>query len=398
MSNNIINIEFNKVKKTYKDIISIDMEYKMLKLLSENILAPQVISINKNTICMEYIKGNTVLDVLSLYDQGKVSLNHIKNMFDLLIKWIGDFNKCTFDYFKYNINLTDFHFSNFIYDGNKITGIDFERYEKGSIEDNYISLISWLYLYDFTYVEKFDSLIEEVKKMISKVICLHNIEKSINTYIDTRLKKRSLYKNFKNTSCIIMAGGQNKRMGSYKSELLIGKYTFLDHLLYQNSDFDDLILSVNNKELYKKYNRHMVSDVVKNIGPIGGLYSVLNEIHNDKIFVCTCDSPCLSYDIFEMMFNEMNKGYDGVVACYEGRVNPLLAMYKRDIVYEVEELINKKTYKLMCLLDNLSIKYIEIGHLIPKEFININTVESYNMVSEYVISNKNYFPLTTFIK
>lgn len=398
MSSNMTLIKGNSLIKRYKNIISRDMDYSMLMILSNKNLVPKILNVKAHEIEMEYIEGKTILEILALYDKGVFSYEYMVNIIKLLVIWIYEFNKITLKHYNHYINLTDFHFNNFLYDGSRIIGIDFEQYEEGKEEDNYISLLSWLSLYDFKNKDRFMELIMKSKDIVKGYIIIQNIDKSMQQYIEDRLKKRSLYKSYKKTSCVIMSGGENRRMGSHKSELLIGNYTFMDQLLYENSHFDDVILSVNDTHIYEKYNYKMISDVVKKIGPIGGLYSVINNIKNDRFFVCTCDFPYLNEKLFRDMFEEMEQGYDGVVTCYEGKINPLLAIYKKEILNIIKKNIDNENYRLMQLLNELDIKYIEISDFIPKEFVNINNMDQYNLFINHAIMNKNMFPLTAFVE
>lgn len=395
MSTNRIKIECEDVIKTYNDMISADMDANMLTLLSAHHLAPTIRWRNKLDICRDYIQGNTLLEYLHAYDKGMIGKTQIEDIFSRLLKWIEAFQQVTYQAFEKFIKLTDFHLGNFIDGEQGIVGIDFETYEVGAREDNFIAALAWLSLYDFDSKLRLKELKGYVEKCLESYMDCSHLEQQVKLFCDTRLMKRKTYRQCKKMSCVILSGGQNTRMGTYKSELRVGQYSFMDHLLYQNSMFKETVLSVNQTALYKKYHHPMILDCTKQIGPMGGIYSVLKKLKTDRFFLCTCDSPYINPEVYDILLEEETKEYDGIVACINGKINPLLAVYRKEIIQDVEALIKDKNYKMMCLLNKLQIKYVEVGHLMPEEVINFNTPQSYEVFSKQALKYKKLFALAT---
>lgn len=388
MSQHAITIQGNTIKKTYKDRISRDMDLTMLEVLSGHGLAPVIHSVTEDTVILAYCSGYTVLEMLMQYEQGKEDLCSILEMFQKLEQWLTKFHEVTVKRFGKSIRLTDFHYRNFIYEKGenpRIIGVDFERYEYGDPIYQEVASYAWLSLYDFKNTEA----INQLKEVLS--------QKSIGMqdFIKERLRKRTYLLLVKRCSCVIMSGGLSERMGSDKAELLFGTYTFMQHLLYQTGNFKEQIISTNDEKKYQKYRVALVKDNRERVGPIGGLASVLSYTTSPYVFVVCCDSPYLPEEVIMRLFSNLSEEVDGVVACVNKRANPLFAIYKREIKSQIAEQIKKKEYRLMNLLNVLSIHYVEVGDLMFDACYNVNTFHKYQELVTKVADFENFFPITT---
>lgn len=173
----------------------------------------------------------------------------------------------------------------------------------------------------------------------------------------------------------ILAGGKNSRM-NYKIKALL-KYrgeTFLERSLKVLQGLDKFIIT-NNRELSEGVDIPAYSDIVKDIGPMGGVYTALKVSSSERCMVVGCDMPFVTRELIEKIISY--KGYDVVVPRIEGRVELLCAMYSKGCIPVIEDLIEKKQYKLTLILERVGVKYLDLSRDELEYFVNINTPEDY---------------------
>jgi len=182
----------------------------------------------------------------------------------------------------------------------------------------------------------------------------------------------------------ILAGGQNSRMNHFdKSQLSYKGETFLDNILRQMSDFEKImIISNSEKNKFLGINAEIHKDLIKNIGPLGGIYTALRKTEARHIFVTSCDMPLISRENIGQIcsFNE----YDIVMPVHKGKYEMLFALYSKKCLPGIEKLIDEKRYKIIGLLEDpkLKIHKISVDRTFLKSLQNINTESEYKALIE----------------
>src|SRR5689334_19304410 len=74
----------------------------------------------------------------------------------------------------------------------------------------------------------------------------------------------------------------------------------------------------------------LVHDQVADQGPVGGIYYGLSSIQTDAAFVTSCDAAFLNLDLVAHLVSRI-PDYDAVVPYWEGRLQPLHAVYRRSV-------------------------------------------------------------------
>ncbi|MFI3208435.1 MAG: molybdopterin-guanine dinucleotide biosynthesis protein B [Eubacteriales bacterium] len=183
--------------------------------------------------------------------------------------------------------------------------------------------------------------------------------------------------NMKQTTAIVLVGGRSRRMNFQdKMDLKIGDDSFLEKILKELSLFSDVIISANQNQIEKlsmNQSLHIVEDKFHDIGPLGGIYSVMEEVDSEYYFVVSCDMPFVTEKLIEKLYNCLETNDQVVVAESEGRVQPLFAIYHRSMKSLIEEQIRKKDFRMMNLLEKVNTKYVELEA--SNELRNINTQE-----------------------
>ncbi len=181
---------------------------------------------------------------------------------------------------------------------------------------------------------------------------------------------------------VILAGGSNRRFPIPKGLLKIGNKRIIETLLeiYQEF-FDEIIISTNSPELYFPYNVKLVGDVYPSMGPLVGIYSSLINASNDGIFVTPCDAPFVKRELIEYLI-DLHREEPVVICRYKGIIHPLIGIYTKKILENIEHAIITGRIRIVDLLNDVDCRIVQekaLIHIDPegRSFVNINTPDDF---------------------
>ena len=192
-------------------------------------------------------------------------------------------------------------------------------------------------------------------------------------------------------SCIILCGGQSRRMGQDKGSMIIQDKPMIKHALSTlNHEINEAIIVLNDEERIGKYKKFIdpsdysyevtfVEDVIKNKGPLPGILTGLENITGEYALVLPCDSPYVTKNYISTIFNEIDKNYQAIVPYHDSdeklkTSEPLHSIYSRNIIPEIEYLISKDSLHIKGLIKKIETKFVLIDNkkILKKEFRNLN--------------------------
>lgn len=177
----------------------------------------------------------------------------------------------------------------------------------------------------------------------------------------------------------VLAGGKGSRMNyTDKSKLLFNDKTFLEIIISKMIDFETImVISNRNISEYKDIKAQFHKDLIKDIGPLGGIYTALQKSENQHVFVTSCDMPFISTEYIRQICS--HNSYDIVVPVYKGRYEMLFALYSQNCLPRIQEMIEEKRYKITGLFDDqsLSVKKVDVDNSFISTLRNINTEKDY---------------------
>lgn len=197
-------------------------------------------------------------------------------------------------------------------------------------------------------------------------------------------------------SCIILSGGQSRRMGQDKGLMSLNGTPMIIHTLEIVMDIVDEIVLVlrDNKQLglYKKCVRDfktqnhehkteikMVTDIETDQGPLFGLYTGLSSIKSEGALVLPCDSPFISpYFVNKMFELIVESEVQAMVPVWpDGSTEPLHSYYRKECIPVIQDRLQNGFRNVKSLLDKINVAYIDVDTLDPdkKSFINLNRPE-----------------------
>lgn len=195
----------------------------------------------------------------------------------------------------------------------------------------------------------------------------------------------------KQQSCILLCGGQSRRMGQDKGSMIIQNKPMINHILSTlDNEINEVIIVLNNEKRINKYKEFInpkeynyniifVEDEIKNIGPISGILTGLQHISQDYGLILPCDSPYVTKNFIKNIFNEVDEKYQAIVP-YHNHDNkiktsePLHSIYNKNTVPKIKELISENTLHIKGLIEKIDTKFVLIDNkkLLKKEFRNLN--------------------------
>ena len=181
----------------------------------------------------------------------------------------------------------------------------------------------------------------------------------------------------KDVTGIILAGGRSTRYGQNKALVHIDGVPLIERVIrVMGSIFQHNILITNTPDEYAHLGLPMHEDLIKGLGPIGGVYTGLSVVTHEAAFFVACDMPLLNKELIQYMLENRGQS-DVVVPRISGMVEALHALYGRDCLPAVKRLIDSRRYQTLLVFNEVSVRYVEeveIRRFDPelKSFININ--------------------------
>lgn len=184
-----------------------------------------------------------------------------------------------------------------------------------------------------------------------------------------------------NITGIILAGGQSSRMGKDKGVCNFKGKALVEYAIEALQDScGEIVISTNKPDAYKKYGFPLIPDEIKEIGPMGGIYSCLKKSCNNHNLVLSCDTPFINAGMVKHIIANIDNNFDAIVPIHgDDFLEPLCAYYNINVVKQLEEHITNGDFKLMNLINSINYKRLRIddklGFYNVKLFSNLNTSE-----------------------
>lgn len=180
----------------------------------------------------------------------------------------------------------------------------------------------------------------------------------------------------------VLAGGKGKRLGMDKTRLEIEGKTVLERALDCLKEiFSKVLIVVQDRDFVAPSGYHVplevVTDLLPDKGPLGGIYTALHYSPAPYVFVMACDMPYPSRELIRCLLAEA-PGREAVVPCHGQYIEPLFAVYSREIRNRIHLRLEENRLKIHELIDELDVRYLTEEEVAacdsgPRSFFNINT-------------------------
>src|SRR6266545_4087161 len=183
-------------------------------------------------------------------------------------------------------------------------------------------------------------------------------------------------------TAIVLAGGKSSRMGKPKALLPFDNEPLIVHIVFAlRRLFAEVVVVAAPGQELPSMPVTLVRDDVAHQGPVGGICYGLRAAGGDVSFVTSCDSAFLNFDLISHLLSEISQ-HDVVVPHWEGRFQPLHAVYRRTVLPLLEGQLARGELRPVYLFDKVRTRKIDedvIRRFDPEglSFFNMNTPDDY---------------------
>ena len=181
---------------------------------------------------------------------------------------------------------------------------------------------------------------------------------------------------YENISAIILSGGRSSRMGTDKCDLMYDGESLLNLQIdkLKNIGIKDIVASGYRGKDCKA--RVVKDDIMK--GPLSGMYVGLNVIENDRAFVISVDVPLVKIETIKKIIDfSFDKDLDITMLRHNGNREPLIGVYKKNLLNKIEAILLSDSYSVMKLADMCKYEFLDIDDD-DKYFLNVNYKDDYD--------------------
>jgi molybdopterin-guanine dinucleotide biosynthesis protein A len=185
---------------------------------------------------------------------------------------------------------------------------------------------------------------------------------------------------FEDVAGVILAGGKSRRYGENKALVAVNGVPLIERVAnVLGSIFHRVVLVTNSPDEYKHLHLPMFEDMVKGLGPLGGILTGLSVIKEEAGFLVACDMPFLNAALIRHM-SQMRGTFHAVVPRIRGDLETLHALYNTKCLPIIWRFIHAGEYQVFRFFQEVTVRYVEEDEIRShdpdlRSFININRPE-----------------------
>lgn len=184
-----------------------------------------------------------------------------------------------------------------------------------------------------------------------------------------------------NTSALILAGGQGRRMNhSDKGLILWENKPLITHVLNAvKTQVDHIIINANqHHDRYQELNYDLLHDSIDGFkGPLAGIMSGMQYCTTaEYLLILPCDCPAPPKDLFLRLSKAINENEHANIAIADDgvRLQPLFGLYKTSLLPKLEFALKNEHFKVMKFVEDNSVVTADFSDQ-AESFKNFNRPE-----------------------
>lgn len=177
----------------------------------------------------------------------------------------------------------------------------------------------------------------------------------------------------------VLAGGLSRRMGTNKALIPMDGETIIARAVrVLKVAFNEVNIIANDPLLYEGLDVRVYSDIIREAGSLGGVYTALFHAKHDYVFVTACDMPFLDMAVVRKVASAID-AYDAAVPFIGGRLHPLHAAYSKRCLKTIEAMIKEGNLRITELFGRIKTYRLTQEHFqgmdAERSVENVNTKE-----------------------
>lgn len=179
-----------------------------------------------------------------------------------------------------------------------------------------------------------------------------------------------------NLTAILLAGGKSRRMGCDKAMLPFEGGTLLEWQIrkLRQLHLEQILISGGG---YCVPGAQTVPDIFPDCGPIGGIYSCMQQAHGSACLVLSVDTPLVPVSVLEKLCEKHLSGDSEItiLRTKDGDIEPLIGIYNTGIAELLLQQIRAQNFSVRHLVRLVSTAFFDVDDELA--CFNCNRPEDY---------------------
>ena len=171
-------------------------------------------------------------------------------------------------------------------------------------------------------------------------------------------------------------------MGSDKATLVYEGETLLKRIFDVAGQACGRVVICGARARYREFG-DVVEDMEPGRGPLSGIHAALHATQSAWNLILSVDMPLMDSEFLRWLLEQAAAGEQMItVPCAQGQLQPLCAVYRRQVCAHADAALATREYKVTALFHHLPTRIIGEDELSaagfdPKIFTNVNTPQEY---------------------
>ena len=193
------------------------------------------------------------------------------------------------------------------------------------------------------------------------------------------------------------------RLGRIKALERINGQSLIERIIECLSPLSQAVLVVTSQEQFdiiaaSRLKGRIIVDLYPGKGSLGGVYTGLASADSSYSLVVGCDMPFLNRDLLRYLI-DIAPNFDAVVPKVNGLLEPLHAVYSKECLAPIRELLNQDRLGISQIFNLVKTRYVgqdEIARFDPQclSYFNINTLDDLRKAKK-LIKQRGHFIMIT---
>jgi len=189
------------------------------------------------------------------------------------------------------------------------------------------------------------------------------------------------------TAGFVTAGGLSSRMAKDKAWLDLGGQPMIERVIAALKPVSANVSIIANDPDYSRLGLPVFEDKVKGTGPLEAIRTALTNTDFSQILLVGCDLPFVTPELFRYLLRVQDNNQVVVPVGPDEKLESLCAIYCKEVLPRVEELIEsgkRKVRNLFAMATTRFVGFNELQHLSGSDlfFDNVNTPSDYLRAQE----------------
>lgn len=187
----------------------------------------------------------------------------------------------------------------------------------------------------------------------------------------------------------ITAGGRSSRMGTDKAWLEIEGEPLIKRTLAALQPVTSSVAIIANTDAFNSLGVPVFGDEHQGVGPLEAVRVALSNTQTRRVLLVACDLPFITSELFSFLLSLPATNEVVVPLSADNQLEPLCAIYCKDSLPTVIDLIEQGERKMAKLFEHVQTRFVEFEEIRKLEgaslfFENINTPEDYERTLQRV--------------